>query len=91
MVDWFLNRFLSNNRSVWIFPYLFLLVIQRLSGDIVAKSSLCPDKSETYLLSLRISISVGFSILVFLLDKLVLGVDLDLSIELSVSGLFFWR
>ena len=34
---------------------------------------------------------MGISILLLLLDKLVPGIDLDLSIELSVSGLFFWE
>ena len=52
---------------------------------------LVQTKEKHFSLSLVISISVGFYILVFLLDELVIEVDLDLFIELSVSGLFFWE
>ena len=52
-----------------------------------AKSSPCPEKLEISLLSLTIYISVGFSILIILLDKLVPGIDLDLSTVLTVSVL----
>ena len=90
-VDWFLNRFFSNNRSVWSFFLLFLHGIRRISGVVPAKSSHYPDKSERSVLSFIISISVSFSIMVILLDKLFLWVYLDLSIESSVSGLFFWE
>ena len=63
---------------------LLLRVIRRLSGVTIDKSSSYLDKIETFLLSLRISFSVGFSILVLLVDKLVIEVDPDLSIELSI-------
>ena len=74
-----------------------------MSGVITAKSSPCKEKSEKYLLSLTIYISVGFSIMALLLDKLFPGIDLDLynvltmlvlladldlSIVLTVSVLF---
>ena len=62
------------------FFLLFLQGIRRLSGVILDKLSPCPKKSEISLLSLRIYISVGFSILILVLDKLVIGVDLDLYI-----------
>ena len=42
-------------------------------------------------MSLWISISEGFSNFVLLLDQLVLGVDIYLSIVLSVSVLFFYE
>ena len=61
--------------------------IQRISGVIPDKSSPFPDKPEGYLLSLKIYISVGFSILVLLLDRLVPVIYLDLSIVLTVSVL----
>ena len=85
-VDWFSNSLFSNNQSFWSFFFKFLQGIKRFSIFILSKSSPCPDKREKISLSFRISISVGFSILVILLDYLVLRVDLDLSIELSVSG-----
>ena len=88
-IDWFLDRFFSNNRSVWGFSLLFLRGIRRISGVIYYKSSPCPDKSKISLLSSRISISMDFSILVLLLDKLFFWVDLYLSIELSVLVLFW--
>ena len=59
--------------------------IQRISGVTLDKISPCPDKTETLKLSLWISISEGFSILALLLDKLVLGKDLDLYTMFSVS------
>ena len=71
-----------------VLSLLFLQGIRILSGVILARSYLCPDKIEKIPLSLKVSISVGFYILLLLLDKLVLGVDLDLSIELSVSNFF---
>ena len=71
-----------------VFFLLFLRVIQRVSGVTLDKLSPCPDKTETLKLSLWISISGGGSILVFLLDKLVLGIFLDLSTLFSVS--FIW-
>ena len=48
---------------------LFLRLIQRLSGVILDKSYPGKDKSEEHLLSLLISTSVGFSILVLILEK----------------------
>ena len=60
-------------------------VIRRISGVIPAKLSPCTEKSERYLLSLKISISVGFYIILLLTDELVFGIDLDLSIVLTVS------
>ena len=45
---------------------------------------MCPDKTETFKLSLQISISMGFPILVFLLYKLVLEIDLDLATMFNV-------
>ena len=62
-----------------VFFLLFLWGIRRLSSVALAKLSHCPDKIETLKLSLWISIYEGFSILVLLLDKLVLGIDPDLS------------
>ena len=66
---------------------LFLIGIQRVSGVTLDKLSPCPDKTETLKFFLWISISEGFSILVLLLDKLVLGIVLDLSTVFSVSVL----
>ena len=48
---------------------LFLRLIQRVSGVILDKSYPGKDKSEEHLLSLLISTSVGFSILVVILEK----------------------
>ena len=45
-------------------------------------------KTETLKFSLWISISEGFSILVLLLDKLVIGIDLDLFTVFYVSVLW---
>ena len=85
--------------SGFFFP-LFLRGLQRVSGFTLDEISPCPGKTETLKLSLWISISEGFSILVLLLDKLGLGiyldsftvfyvsvlwVDLDLSIDLTLS------
>ena len=67
---------------------LFLQGIQSISGVIPFKSSPYKDKSERSLLSPTISISVEFSILVLILDKLVPGIDLDLSNVLTVSVLW---
>ena len=66
------------------FFHLFLRVIQRISRVISAKLSPCLEKLEISLLSLTISIFVGFYILVILLEKLVPGIDLDISIVLTV-------
>ena len=49
-----------------------------MCGVTLDKLSPCSDKTETPKLSLWISISEGFYILVILLDKLVLGIELDL-------------
>ena len=68
-----------------VFFFLFFRWIQRISGVKPAKSSPYKEKSEKYLLSLRISISMGFSIPVLVLDKLVTGIYLDLSTVLTVS------
>ena len=73
-----------------VFFLLFLQVIRCLFGVTLARLSPCLDKSETYLLSFSIFIYEGFSMWKLLLDKLFLGVDLDLYIVLSVSVLFFW-
>ena len=70
--------FLSFLRGIWISS-----VVQ------IAKLSSCLDKIETLKLSLWIFISEDFSILVLLLDKLFIGVDLDLYIEVSVLVLIF--
>ena len=64
---------------------LFFRGIQRISGVIPAKSSPCYKKLDISLLSLKISRYVRFSILVLMLDKLVPGIDLDLSTVLTVS------
>ena len=63
----------------------FLQVILIISGVTSDKSYPGKEKPERFLLSLKISISVGFSILVLILDKLVPGLDLDLSTVLTVS------
>ena len=62
-----------------IFFIVFLRGIKRISDDTLDKLSPCPGKTETLKLSLWISISEGFSILLLLLDELFLGIDLDLS------------
>ena len=62
-----------------VFFLLFLRLIRKIYGDTLDKLSLFPDKKEKLKLYLWISISEGFSILVILLDKVVLGIDLDLS------------
>ena len=87
------------------FFLLFLLGIQIISGVIPAKSSTGKDKSEISLLSLKISISMGFYILLLILEKLVpvidivldtvltvsvIWVDLDLYIDLTFSVLLIW-
>ena len=66
---------------------LFLQGIQRISCVTLDKLSPFPDKTETLKSSLWISISEDFYILVLLLDKLVLGIYLDLSTVFSVSVL----
>ena len=71
-----------------VFFLLFLQAIRRVSGVTLDKFSPCPDRTERIKLSLWISISEGFSILVLLLDKLVLGIVLDLSTVFSVSVLW---
>ena len=58
--------------------------IRRISGIIPTESSPCKDKSERSLLYLTISIPVGFSILVLILDKLFPRIDLYLSTVLTV-------
>ena len=68
-----------------VFIILFWRGIQRISGVIPAKSSSCIEKQERYLLSLTISISVSFYILVLILDKFVPGTYLYLSTVLTVS------
>ena len=71
-----------------VFFLLFLRGIQRISGVTLDEIYPCPGKTETLKLSLWISISKGFSILVLLLDKIFLITDLDLSTVLSVSVLW---
>ena len=61
-----------------VFLILFLRGRQKISGDTLDKISPCLDKTETLKLSLWISTSEVFSILVLLLDKFVFGIDLDL-------------
>ena len=68
-----------------VFFLLSLPGILCWSGVTLDKLSSCPDKTETLKLYFQISISEGFSILVLLLDKLVLGIDLDLSTVFYVS------
>ena len=62
-----------------VFFILFLRGIQRISGVTLDKLSPFPNKIETLKLSLWISISEGFSILVLLLDKSEFGIEPDLS------------
>ena len=64
---------------------LFLRGIRRVSGVTLDKLSPCPDKTETLKFSFQMSISEGFSILLLLLDKLFIGIDLDLFTVFSVS------
>ena len=54
--------------NLLFFFSLFLHGISDLYSNILAKVSSCPDKTETLKLSLQISISGGFYILVPLLD-----------------------
>ena len=80
MEVFFKTSFLTASRIVYfiilevsgVFFLLSLCVIQIISGVIPDISSPCPEKSERYLLSLRISIYAGVSILLLILDKLVL-------------------
>ena len=67
-----------------VFFLLFLRGIRCLSGVTLDKFFPRPDKTETLKLSLQISISVGFPILVCLLYKLVLEIDLDLATMFTV-------
>ena len=67
---------------------LFLRGIWRISGDTLDKLSLCAEKTETLKLSLWISIYEEFYILILLWDKLLLGIDFDLSTVFSVSVFF---
>ena len=66
---------------------LFLPGVLIISDVIDAKSSSCKEKLDISLLYLVISISVGFLILLLILDKLVPVIDLDLSPVLTVSVL----
>ena len=68
-----------------VFFLLLLWGIRCWSCVTLDKVSPCPEKTETLKLSSKISISESFYILVLLLDKLVLGIDLDLSAVFSVS------
>ena len=68
-----------------VFFFLFLWCIQIVSIVTLDKPSPCPDKIETLKFSLKMSISEGSSILLLLLDKLVLGIDLNLFTVFSVS------
>ena len=71
--------------------FFFLLFLRRIffwSGVTLDKLSPCTEKTETLKLSLKISISEGFYILVILLDKIVLEIDLDLFNVFSVSVLW---
>ena len=70
-----------------VFLPLFLRGIQRLSGVTLDKLSPCPDKTETHNFSFQTYIYEGFFILGILLDKLVLGIDLDLLTVFYVSVL----
>ena len=67
-----------------VFFLLFLRGIQRISGVTLYKLSPYIDQTEALKLSLFVCISEGFSILVLLLDKLVLGIYLDLFNVFSV-------
>ena len=69
------------------FFILFLRGIQRVSVVTLGKLSPCPDKTETLKLSLQIYIFKGFSIMVLLLDKLILGIDPNLFTVVYVSVL----
>ena len=71
-----------------VFFILLLRGIWRISGAELDKLSPCIYKTETLKLSLWISISEGFSILLLLLDKLVLVIYLYLSTVFSVSVLW---
>ena len=71
-----------------VFFPLLLRGIRIISGVTLDKNSPCPDKTETLKLFLWISIYQGFSIPVILLDKLVLGIDLNLLTVFSVSVLW---
>ena len=71
-----------------VFFLLFLQGIQKISGVTLDKLSLCLDKIETIKLSLQISISEGFYSPLLLLNKSVLGIDLDLFTVFYVSVLW---
>ena len=68
-----------------VFFLLFLRGIHCWYGVTLDKISPCKDKTERLKLYLQTSISEVFSILVLLLDKLILGIYLDLSNMFSVS------
>ena len=57
-----------------VFFILLLREIRRIYSVTLDKLYPCQEKTETLKLYLWISISVGFSILVLLLDKSVLGI-----------------
>ena len=67
-----------------VFFTLLLRGIRCWSGVTLDKLYLFPDKTETLKLSLQISISEGFSILVLLLDKTVIEIDLYLATVFTV-------
>ena len=64
---------------------LFLQGIRCLSGDSIDTLASCLDIPEILGLSLLISISLGFSILVLLSEKLADEIDLDLFSVFTVS------
>ena len=70
-----------------VFFILFLRGIRRVYGVTLDKLSPCPDKTEKLIFSLQKSISESFSIMVLLLDKLVLGIYLNLFTMFYVSVL----
>ena len=65
-----------------VFFILFLQVIRCLSGVTCGTLSPCPDITERPGLSFLIYISLGFSILLILSEKLADEIDLDLFIIL---------
>ena len=77
--------------NLLFFFSLFLHGISDLYSNILAKVFSCPEKTETLKLSLRIFIFEDFSIWVLLLDRLVTGIDPDLSDFSTMSFLFIFR
>ena len=86
-VVYFLNTSFSFYRISWSFFPLFLLGIRCLSVFTIDKLFPCPDIPERLELSFLISLSLGFSILVLLSDKLADKIDLYLFTDFTVSSI----